>query len=364
VAPLFFGIGSGIDMTRFQKDRMAVLPATKSVPKLLDLEKHFIEFWTKMRRNLHDSGRNSQLTYSETRKAKNLADDAHKRRLRESGLSLLKAEDRSLITALAQEGGKLGGPGTEDDVYQLVATLHAESPWMRDVSAWAMRHMLRHLGSGGYGFALPPVILAGPPGIGKSHYARTLAKLAEVPVRMIDVGGGSAGFRIAGTEKGWGTAQAGIPVETLLSSKVANPILVVDEIDKAGTTFSTKGTSSSLTTSMLQMLEPTSARHFECPYFRVPFDMSRVVWIMTANEVERIPAPLRDRTRLFVLPPLSAHDAVAHFDRLTSGCESDDHVRQCRDFITEMCGRPAGISLRQIQQLADAANSPLPVLLH
>lgn len=343
---------------------MAVLPATKSVPKLLDLENAFIEFWTRMRRNLHGSGRRSQLSYSETRHAKDLADDAFKRRLRESGLTSVKDEDRTAITALAQEGGKLGGPGTEDDVYRLAATLHAESPWMRDLSAWVMKQLLRHLETGGYGFALPPVILAGPPGIGKSHFARTLAKLAEVPVRMIDVGGGSAGFRIAGTEKGWGTAQAGIPVETLLASKVANPIMVVDEIDKAGTTYRMSGASSSLTTSLLQLLEPGTARHFECPYFRVPFDMSRVVWIMTANDVDLIPPPLRDRSRLFVLPPLSAKDAVAHFDRLTGGRDIDDHVKQCRDFISEMCYRPAGISLRQIQQLADAANSPVPRLMH
>jgi hypothetical protein len=357
-------VGSGIDMARFTKDRMAVLPATKCVPKLLDLETDFIAFWARMRRNLHGSGCGSQLSYSETRQAKNLADDAYKRRLRESGLTSVKAEDRPAITALAQEGGKLGGPGTADDVYQLVATLHAESPWMRDVSSWIMRQMLRHLASGGHGFALPPVILAGPPGIGKSHFARTLAKLADVPVRMIDVGGGTAGFRIAGTEKGWGTAQAGIPVETLLASRVANPVMVVDEIDKAGTTYRMSGGSSSLTTSLLQLLEPATARHFECPYFRVPFDMSRVVWIMTANDIERVPAPLRDRSRVFILPSLSAYDAVAHFNRMTGGCDTDDQVKRCRDFISEMCGRPAGISLRQIQQLADAANSPVSQLIH
>lgn len=351
-------------MTRLPKDRMAVIPTIKSVPKLPDLEYDFIEFWTKLRRNLHGSGRGRQLSFSETRQAKKLADDAYKRRLREAGLTSVKTDDLSAIVALAQQGGKLGGPGTEDDVYHMVAALHAESPWMRNVTAWAMKQMLRHLASGGRGFGLPPVILAGPPGIGKSHYARTLAKLAEVPVRMIDVGGGTAGFRIAGTEKGWGTEQAGIPVETLLASKVANPIMIVDEIDKAGTAVSTKGTSTSLTTSMLQMLETTTARHFECPYFRVPFDMSRVVWIMTANEVERIPAPLRDRSRLFVLPSLSADDANAYFDRLTDGCDIGDHAEQCTGFIAKMCERTTGISLRQIQQLAEAANPPVPQLIH
>ncbi|MEX1663838.1 AAA family ATPase, partial [Thioclava sp. 15-R06ZXC-3] len=80
----------------------------------------------------------------------------------------------------------------------------------REVSTWIMHQMLQHVASGGRGLTLPPVILVGPPGIGKSHYARKLAELAGLPVRMIDVGAGSAGFRISGTEKGWATAQSGL----------------------------------------------------------------------------------------------------------------------------------------------------------
>lgn len=83
-------------------------------------------------------------------------------------------------------------------------------------------------GCGGRGFALPPVILVGPPGIGKSHFARRLAELAMLPIRMIDVGGGSAGFRISGTEKGWSSEQPGLPVETVLATRIANPVMVVD----------------------------------------------------------------------------------------------------------------------------------------
>lgn len=93
--------------------------------------------------------------------------------------------------------------------------------------------MLRHVAAGGRGFVLPPVVLAGLPGIGKSRYALALARALAVPVRMIDAGGGSAGFRISGTERGWSTAQPGIPVEAVLAGKVANPAMVVDEIDKA-----------------------------------------------------------------------------------------------------------------------------------
>ncbi|MEX3314294.1 AAA family ATPase [Sulfitobacter sp. PS-8MA] len=345
-------------MTSFSKDRLAVLPTMHEVPRLEEMEAHFLRFWTSMRRNIHEHARKSKLDFSMERKAKNLAADAHKRRLLEAGLAPVKAEARPAILALARDGGRLCGPETSDDVHALVAALHADSGWMRDVSTWIMQQLLRHIAAGEHGFALPPVILAGPPGIGKSHYARTLAQLARLPFRMIDVGGGSAGFRISGTEKGWGTEQPGVPVETILANKIANPLMIVDEVDKAGTTYSTRGSSSSLTTSLLQMLEPSAARYFECPYHRVPFDMSRVIWIMTANDTDRIPAPLRDRSRVFNLPKLSTADAVAYFDRLTVESDDEKSRDRCRMFIDQMSERSEGISLRQISQLADALNVP------
>ncbi len=225
---------------------------------------------------------------------------------------------------------------------------------MRDVSAWVMHQMLAHVENGGCGLALPPVILAGPPGIGKSHFARRLAELAGTPSRLIDVGGGSAGFRITGTEKGWSSAQAGIPVETILSSHAANPVMVVDEVDKVGEMWSESGRSTSLTTALLPLLEAGTAQRFECPFHRLPFDMSRVVWIMTANDADLIPAPLRDRARIFHLEGLNAEEAVDHFERLTIHCCDQDELDQCRAFIARMTEAPRGISLRQIRRLVEA----------
>ncbi|SFM72033.1 ATPase family associated with various cellular activities (AAA) [Thioclava dalianensis] len=349
-------------MASLSNDRMAVLSPTLDVPRVEDMEARFLAFWRAMRRTMHGRGRKAQLDYAMERKAKDLAEVALQRRLSQSGLATVKTEARPGVIVLAREGGKLSGPTTPDDVHHLVAALHAESGWMREVSTWIMHQMLQHVASGGRGLTLPPVILVGPPGIGKSHYARKLAELAGLPVRMIDVGAGSAGFRISGTEKGWATAQSGLPVETMLATRVANPLMIVDEVDKAGTAHSTRGTSTSLTTSLLQMLEPGTARHFECPYLRIPVDMSRVIWIMTANNLAGIPAPLRDRARLFILPNLSATDAIAHFDRLTVGCGWETERDRCRIFIERMSRRPEGISLRQIGKLVDALHGPIAPL--
>ncbi|EDQ05786.1 Lon protease 2 [Sulfitobacter indolifex] len=341
-------------MDKRQANRFAVVSPDLVTPRLADMEQDFIRAWIRMKGNLKLGGGVQELGYRQEKKAKDLAADAHSRRLRQAGMSGLSKEAKAQVTALARAGATFNGPACEDAVYQFAADLHAESPWMRDVSAWVMNQMLAHVENGGSGLALPPVILAGPPGIGKSHFARRLAELAGTPSRLIDVGGGSAGFRITGTEKGWSTAQAGIPVETILSSHAANPVMVVDEVDKAGEMRSESGRSTSLTTALLPLLEAGTAQQFECPFHRLPFDMSRVVWIMTANDAVLIPAPLRDRARVFHLQDLNAEDAVDHFDRLTSHCCDQGELDQCRAFIARMTEAPRGISLRQIRQLVEA----------
>lgn len=348
-------------MDKLRANRFAVLSSNLVVPRLEDMERGFIDARLRMKGNIASESSPPKLSFKQEKLAQNLAADAHSRRLRQAGLTALTKETRAQVTALARSGAALRGPSTEDEVYQLAADLHAESPWMREVSSWVMQHMLAHVGAGGCGLALPPVILAGPPGIGKSHYARRLAEHAGTLSRLIDVGSGSAGFRITGTEKGWGTAQAGIPVEEILSAQVANPVMIVDEVDKAGEMRSESGRSTSLTTALLPLLDTGTAQRFECPFHRLPFDMSRVVWIMTANDADRIPTPLRDRARVFHLDGLNAEQAVSHFDRLAQHLGDDAELEHCRAFIAQMTNAPRGISLRQIGQLAEALRaSPAP----
>ncbi len=182
-------------MDKHQTNRFAVVSPDLVTPHLADMEQDFIRAWIRMKENLMLGGRVQELGYRQEKKAKDLAADAHARRLRQVGMSALSKEARAQVTALARAGAMLNGPSCEDEVYQFAADLHAESPWMRDVSAWVMNQLLAHIEKGGCGLALPPVILAGPPGIGKSHFARRLAECAGTPSRLIDVGGGSAGLR-------------------------------------------------------------------------------------------------------------------------------------------------------------------------
>ncbi|KMK67571.1 hypothetical protein [Puniceibacterium sp. IMCC21224] len=87
--------------------------------------------------------------------------------------------------------------------------------------------------------------------------------------------------------------------------------------------------------------------------------MNRVNWIMTVNDIDLVPAPLRDRARVFHLAGLQAENAIGHFDRLTASCDTTAERDQCRAFILRMADGPRGISLRQIKQLADVLMAPI-----
>ena len=174
------------------------------------------------------------LPYEKARMARKRSQWLYERRLQRSGLRGLKDEQRDRVMALARSGGRMAGPLTMHQVDEWSAEVHYRSPWMGELTAHLMRHMRYRVSVGRIGFSLMPLLIVGDTGNGKSTYAQILADVAGVPVRGVDVAGGSSAFRIAGLEKGWGSAAEGIPVEMMLMNKVANPVIIVNEIDKAG----------------------------------------------------------------------------------------------------------------------------------
>jgi hypothetical protein len=336
---------------------MPVLSPALAIEDIWDIRKRFLDFVYRMRENFLPSEEVASLKHFKTQRIQDLATACHERKVRQAGLTRVSDKDKKDIFALARSGGRLIGPATLPDVDVLAARLHDKSPWMSGVTTFLMHHMRSFVRSGGVGLNLPPVILTGPPGVGKSWFARSIAEAAALPMRLIDVGAGTAAFRIAGTEKGWGSAQPGLPVETMLQTHVANPLMVVDEIDKAGTIYSMSGSSSSLTTALLGLLDPGTAPKFECVGTRVRFDMSRVIWVLTANDADRIPAPLRDRCRVFHMPSVTTEMALAFFDRMARDiCDADGLKSAARAFVARQAGL-GRISLRQIARLVETLRS-------
>lgn len=333
---------------------MRVLSPALAVETYEQVHERFLKFARDLRAQLTTRAYAPTVGHRKERLVSHLAKACYDRHLREAGLSRVPEKEQKEICDFARSGGRLIGPATLDEVDLLAARLHDESPWMSDVTCFLMRHMRSFVRAGGVGLHLPPIILAGPPGIGKSWFADSIAEAVALPTRLIDVGAGTAAFRIAGTEKGWNSAQPGLPVETMLQTHVANPLIVVDEADKAGTIYSAKGTSSSLTTALLGLLDPGTASRFECAGTRVRFDMSRVIWVLTANDVDNIPAPLRDRCRIFHMPKVTVDMALVFFERIARDiCGADELKAKARAFVAEQAAS-GRISLRQIARIVEA----------
>jgi hypothetical protein len=155
----------------------------------------------------------------------------------------------------------------------------------------------------------PPLLIAGPPGIGKSKFMDELYDVLGYPRRVLHGSGVTHGAAIAGLQQTWGSAHQGYVAETMLATKLINPLITFDELDKTGAFH---GENPSITSALLRVLEPLEAKNFTDAFFNTPHDASMVNWIFTCNQPLVISNALMTRfTTIYVYPP-TERSAIDH----------------------------------------------------
>jgi hypothetical protein len=207
----------------------------------------------------------------------------------------------------------LRGGAVDLGALETVLTLEAPNFEALVTTVLADLRLLRWAGAAWARFQ--PVLMVGPAGCGKTRIAKRIATLLGTGSLELSAAGASDARFLCGTARGWSNAQPSAPVQAMLRCWSANPVIIVDEVDKC----SPSRRNGNVWDALLPLLERDTARtHFdECLLAAV--DASEVSWVLTANATEGLPAPLLSRVTVV---PVKPPDADA-FEALLAGALSD-----------------------------------------
>jgi ATP-dependent Lon protease len=168
--------------------------------------------------------------------------------------------------------------------------------------------------AGGAGVNVMPVLLLGEPGVGKTHFGKRLAAVLGTEFEFISMNALSAGFVITGSSSSWKGAKCGRVAERLVRGRFANPVVLLDEVEKA-----TGSTQSDPLAALYQLLEPETSRAFHDEFIDVDLDASQVFWVLTANSLDGIPPALLSRMAIYEVPAPTAEQAAGIAQRVYGG---------------------------------------------
>jgi len=155
---------------------------------------------------------------------------------------------------------------------------------------------------------ITPMLLLGPPGIGKTHFAREIAQLLGTGMGFVSMSSLTAGWVLSGASSQWKGARPGKVFETLVDGQYANPVMVIDEIDKARGEHAYDPLGA-----LYSLLEHDTAMAFTDEFAEVAIDASQVIWVATANDERAIPEPILNRMNVYEVqaPDFDAARSIA-----------------------------------------------------
>jgi hypothetical protein len=204
-------------------------------------------------------------------------------------------------------------------ITQCLRVIRHGMPNLRAATDTVARHV-RLASSVGGPARFPPILLLGPPGVGKTRWSTEIAAALGLPYRVLRFAGASDARHLCGTARGWATPQPSGAIRAMAELGVANPMLIADEIDK--TAHGSRN--GSPLDALLTLLERENASRWFDECLDVEVDLSLVTWVLTANRVDHIPTALLDRVRVVTVPRLGPEA----FDSVLSG--------MCNDIASEL----------------------------
>jgi len=152
---------------------------------------------------------------------------------------------------------------------------------------------------------IPPILLFGPPGVGKTHFTQDLSAVIGAPMFRHGLDSSTTDSALVGTDQHWGNTHHGLLFEVIVMGDFADPVILLDEIDKA-----TAHKQSNPLSPLHTLLEPVTSKKAVDISIGFEFDASHITWIATANYPRHVPATIRSRFTEFFIEPPSGVDAL------------------------------------------------------
>ena len=238
------------------------------------------------------------------------------------------------------------------DVAGIRDALHAEFPH----AVTAVDLLLRDLREGKPA-VLKPVILVGSPGAGKSRLVRRLAEGLGIYVFRFDAASATDGH-FGGTSKTWGNTEASVPMRAVAQSRSANPVVMIDEIDKA---TAAGGHNGSLFSSLSAFTDRETSARYRDQSLDAEVNLSALTFIATANDISKLPSHIRDRFRVIRVPdptlqhlPALAANVMAEMAAQDEARSGDASLAADELAVIAMAWAKAGFSMRKLQMIVGA----------